>query len=174
MTSRRLPPTFFATLVFLFTWLAYAQIPRYVMQTWKITGDEPHYLLAAHSIVHDGDFDLKNNYLDGDHREFYSSGFLDPHIKEQPDGTWLLSHDIGLPVILAPAYAWGGRLGVMQFFAFAGALLAAQMFLLGWEVSGRWWAGALGWACLAFSAPVALYVFQIYPEMIGGLIVLWA
>lgn len=144
------------------------------MHTWKITGDEPHYLLAAHSLVHDGDLDLKNNYINGDHREFYSFGFLDPHVKEQPDGKWLLTHDIGLSFAVAPAYALGGRLGVMQFFAFAGAVLAAQMFLLGWEAGGKWWAGLLGWLSMAFSAPLSLYVFQIYPEMLGSLLVIWA
>lgn len=166
--------TIFASAVFLLTWIIYAQIVPWIMQTWKITGDEPHYLLAAHSLVYDGDLDLKNNYLNGDHREFYSSGFLDPHVREGADGKWLLAHDIGLPIIIAPAYAWGGRLGVMRFFAAVGALLAAQIFLLGWEASGRWWSGALAWAAMAFTSPLALYVFQIYPEMIGGLLMLWA
>ena len=165
---------FAATPVFMLTWLIYGQAIPYVMYTWKITGDEPHYLLAAHSLVHDGDLDLKNNYINGDHREFYSFGFLDPHVKEQPDGKWLLTHDIGLSFAVAPAYALGGRLGVMQFFAFAGAVLAAQMFLLGWEVGGKWWAGLLGWLSMAFSAPLSLYVFQIYPEMLGSLLVIWA
>ncbi len=166
-------PTLFTLPVFLLSWLIYSLVPPYVMQTWKITGDEPHYLLAAHSLAYDGDLDLKNNYLDGDHRDFYS-GFLDPHMREQPDGKWLLSHDIGLPVLIAPAYALEGRLGVMRFFAFVGAILAAQIFLLGWEVSGRWQGGALGWLAMAFSAPLALYVFQIYPEVVGGLVVLWS
>lgn len=166
-------PTLFALPVFLLSWLIYSLVPPYVMQTWKITGDEPHYLLAAHSLAYDGDLDLKNNYLDGDHRGFYT-GFLDPHVKEQPDGKWLLSHDMGLPALIAPAYALDGRLGVMRFFAFVGAILAAQIFLLGWEVSGRWQGGALGWLAMAFSAPLALYVFQIYPEMTGGLLVLWS
>ncbi len=165
--------TLYVLPVFLLSWLIYSLVPPYVMQTWKITGDEPHYLLAAHSLAYDGDLDLKNNYLDGDHRDFYS-GFLDPHVKEQPDGKWLLSHDIGLPVLMAPAYALDGRLGVMRFFAFVGAILATQLFLLGWEVSGRWQGGALGWLAMAFSAPLALYVFQIYPEVVGGLVVLWS
>ncbi len=166
-------PTLFALPVFLLSWLIYSLVPPYVMQTWKITGDEPHYLLAAHSLAYDGDLDLKNNYLNGDHKPFYF-GFLDPHIKEQADGKWLLAHDIGLPALIAPAYAFGGRLGVMRFFAFVGAILAAQMFLLGWEVSGRWQGGALAWLAMAFSAPLALYIFQIYPEMVGGLVVLWS
>ena len=34
-------------------------------------GDEPHYLLAADSIVDDGDVDLKDEYAAGEFREFY-------------------------------------------------------------------------------------------------------
>lgn len=146
----------------------------FVMVTWKITGDEPHYLLAAHSLVYDHDLDLKNNYLNGDHKFFYPLGFLDPHIKEQPDGAWLLAHDIGLPLVVAPAYALGGRLGVMHFLAVLGGLLAAQMFLLGWETSGHWWAGLAAWASLCLSAPLSLYVFQIYPELVGSLLLIFA
>ena len=167
-------PILAATFVFFLSWLIYAQMIPFVMHTWKITGDEPHYLLAAHSLAYDGDLDLKNNYLDGDHKYFYPLGFLDPHIKEQPGGAWLLSHDIGLPILIAPAYALGGRLGVMHFFALLGGCLAAQMYLLGWEASGKWWAGLLGGLSLAFSAPLSLYVFQVYPEMIGGLLCLFA
>jgi hypothetical protein len=160
-------------ILFLLTLLIFVQAIPYLLYTWAITGDEPHYLLAAHSLAKDGDLDLKNNYLSGDHLGFHP-GFLDPHIRQQPSGAWLMTHDVGLSVLIAPAYAWGGRAGVMQFFAVLGALLAVQMFLLGWEVTGRWWAGLAGWGAMAFSAPLALYVFQIYPEMIGSLMVIWA
>lgn len=163
-----------ALIHFLLTLIVYVQVVPWVMKTWKITGDEPHYLLAAHSLAYDGDLDLKNNYLDGDHRGFYSGGFLDAHIRQQPDGAWLLTHDIGLSILIAPAYRLGGRRGVVQFFAVVGAWLAAQMFLLGAETTGKWWAGALSSAALSFSAPLCLYVFQIYPEMIGGALTLWA
>ena len=27
-------------------------------------GDEPHYLLAAHSVVHDGDVDVRDEYAE--------------------------------------------------------------------------------------------------------------
>ncbi len=173
MTSARLTNYALRTTLFTITLLLYLQSIPYILYTWAITGDEPHYLLAAHSLVRDGDLDLKNNYLNGDHLAFHP-GFLDPHIKEQPNDVWLLTHDIGLPFLIAPAYALGGRVGVMQFFAVMGALLAVQMFLLGWEVTGQWGAGLLGWGAMTFSAPLALYVFQIYPEMLGSLIMLWA
>lgn len=174
MTFSRLTDYALRLTLFLVTLFLYLQAIPYLLYTWAITGDEPHYLLAAHSLVYDRDLDLGNNYAQRDYASFYADAFLDPHVKVQPTGAQLLSHDLGLPILIAPAYAWGGRLGVMQFFAAAGALLAVQMFLLSWEVTGQWWAGLLGWGAMTFSAPLALYVFQIYPEMIGSLIVVWA
>src|SRR6185503_16367169 len=144
----------FAPLIpFLITLFVYVQLIPYLLYTWAITGDEPHYLLAAHSLVYDHDLDLANNYAQQDYASFYPNAVLDPHVKIQPDGTQLLSHDIGLSLLMAPAYAWGGREGVMVFFAFLGACLATQMFLLGWEVTNHWWAGLLGWGAMTFSAP---------------------
>ncbi|MFQ5408265.1 MAG: glycosyltransferase family 2 protein, partial [Anaerolineales bacterium] len=166
--------TFLPVAIFLVTWLAYLAIMPTVLRTWKITGDEPHYLLAAHSLAFDHDLNLRDNYERRDYAAFYALPFLDRHVAVQPDGSERLTHDIGLPVVIAPAYWLGGRTGVMHLFAITGALLAVQMFLLGWEVSGRWWAGLAGWLGLAFSAPLVNYVFLIYPEALGGLLVIWA
>lgn len=167
-------PGFVVLPIIVVSWFIYAWLIPLVMVTWKVTGDEPHYLLAAYSLTHDGDLDLKNNYLHRDYAAFYAADYLDPHVKQQPNGAWLLVHDIGLPILIAPAFALAGRLGVMQFMAVVGALLAGQTFLLAWEVSGKFWAGLLAWLGLAFAAPLSLYVFQIYPELVGSLFVLFA
>lgn len=167
-------PLLAAALAGLAAWLVLQAMAPLVQRAWQITGDEPHYLLAAHSLVSDGDLDLANNYARADYRAFYAGPFLDPHVRVQPDGAQLLSHDVGLAFVLAPAYAWGGRGGVMQFLAALGGLLTAQMCLLGHEVTGRWWAGLLGSLSLALAAPLGLYVFQIYPELAGGLLLTWA
>jgi len=164
----------YASIIFLLTLFLYLRLVPIVMALWKITGDEPHYLLAAHSIVIDHDLDLKNNYINADYSRFYILAYLDMHTKIQPDGKHFLSHDIGLPFLIAPAYWWKEREGVMIFFAFIGALLAAQMFLLAYEVTTKWWAATLAWLTLILSVPITIYVFQIYPEAIGGLIVLWS
>jgi hypothetical protein len=145
-----------------------------VLATWHITGDEPHYLLAAQSLVVDGDLNLKNNYQDRQYTAFYDAAYLDPHIKVVSESTWLPTHDVGFPLLIAPAYALGGRKGVMVWMAFMGALMATQLFLLGWEVSGTKWAGGAAWLGLAFSAPLSLYVLQIYPELAGSLVVTYA
>ena len=104
-----------ASIIFLLTLFLYLRLVPVVMALWKITGDEPHYLLAAHSIVIDHDLDLKNNYLNADYSKFYILAYLDTHTKIQPDGKHFLSHDIGLPFLIAPAYWWKEREGVMIF-----------------------------------------------------------
>ena len=43
-------------------------------------GDEPHYLLAAHSVVHDGDVDVRDEYAERAYSDFY------PH-RLRPAGT---------------------------------------------------------------------------------------
>jgi hypothetical protein len=67
------------------------------------SGDEPHYLVIAHSIAFDFDFDVANNY--GRNEPLIAGGGLDPepHIRRGVGGTMRPIHDIGLPVLYAPA-----------------------------------------------------------------------
>ncbi|MBL8057843.1 MAG: hypothetical protein JNK29_14160 [Anaerolineales bacterium] len=167
-------PLAVAALAFAIAGLVYQALLPVALRAWPATGDEPHYLLAAHSLAFDGDLDLANNYANRDYAAFYPAGFLDPHVRVQPDGAQLLSHDLGLPLLIALPYAAGGRAGVLQFQVVLGALLAAQMALLGYEAAGKWWAGLLGALALALTAPLGLYTFQVYPELAGSLLFLWA
>jgi hypothetical protein len=66
------------------------------------TGDEPHYLAAAHSIAFDGDLDLANNY--GANEPLVGGGVLKPdtHVRTGVDGSARPVHDVGLPLMLAP------------------------------------------------------------------------
>ena len=84
-TSRSPHPIlrFLPLLLFFVTLVVYFQLIPYLLYTWAITGDEPHYLLAAHSLVYDHDLDLANNYADQDYASFYPSALLDPHVKIQ-------------------------------------------------------------------------------------------
>jgi hypothetical protein len=72
----------------------------------SVTGDEPHYLLIAQSLIADRDLDLRNNYENDDARRFGAPG-LQPelHARAARDGRLMPAHDIGLPVLLIPAYA---------------------------------------------------------------------
>jgi len=161
-----------AWLVFLATFAIYAALVPWMVRVWPRTGDEPHYLLAAHSLVFDGDFDLSNNYAQHDYVTFYSEPELNPHTRPGLNGQAVLTHNLGLSILLAPAYRLGGLVGVEYFLAALGALLAANVFLLGYQLTGNWPAAGIGWLAISFTPPVLWYVFLVYPEMVGGLCIL--
>lgn len=76
-----------------------------------ITGDEPHYLLMAHSIALDGDIAVEADYravADGDVRAGMRmrGTDLDRHVIRREDGLHF-SHPLGLPLLAAPWIALG-------------------------------------------------------------------
>ncbi len=152
---------------------AYFALALWMTAHWKPLGDEPHYLLAAHSLAVDRDVDLANNYAQRDFQNFLEGETLDPHVKILPNGAQILNHDLGLPFLLALPYALGGRAGAELFLALCGALLAWQMWKLAYDVTRDARASTLAWFALAFTPPLVLYGALIYPEVIGALIFIW-
>jgi hypothetical protein len=141
-----------------------------VERTWRPTGDEPHYLLAAHSLVTDLDFDLANNYHQLDYLDFYYSKDITPQVRLTPSGQQILDHQLALPVLIAPAYALAGRAGVLAFQVILASLLAGLTFKLAALVS-RDNMGALLAALVVSLGPLLLfYPYLIYPELIAGLL----
>lgn len=131
-----------------------------------ITGDEPHYLIIAASLLRDGDLDVRNNYRhDAEAREIF--GPIRPHAWRTPDG-WRSFHAPGLGLLLAIPFGVGGVVGARV----ALALLVAG--LLGW--TGWVWARdrlsasdtALVTAGIVLSAPVVAGGGYLYPDLLGG------
>jgi hypothetical protein len=74
------------------------------------SGDEPHYLIVAESLVSDGDLDLSNNYFNGDARWFGADDLVPlAHAARTRHGSLWSTHDVGLPVLVAPVYALATR-----------------------------------------------------------------
>jgi hypothetical protein len=97
-TTRR--PWLVPVAVFLFIW-GLSTHGKY-----SVSGDEPHYLMVAHSLVTDGDLDVANNYAANDGRHFGHAGLvMDRHGRVAPSGATLPVHDVGLSVLVAPVYA---------------------------------------------------------------------
>ncbi len=168
-----------AWLVFLVTLLAYISLVPWVSRRWWLTGDEPHYLLVTHSLLTDRDLELSNNYLEKDFTLFYVGDRIDPHVTIGPDGRSYPSHTVGLSVLLLPAYALGYRIlgshaGVLYFLNLMAALLAANVYLLCYEVTGRKFSSLLAWVVTAFTPPVMQYAYEVYPEIIGALLLVWS
>lgn len=132
----------------------------------QYAGDEPHYLLAAKSIVNDHDVDLRNQFADRSYREFYA-GRLGHHGVETK-GYLYETHGIGFALLIAPAYAVGGAKGVELFLAALAALCLLLAYRLVLRVVPDPW--ALG-ATLAVgvSPPMLAYSTAVYPEMTAAL-----
>src|SRR5215217_2048494 len=105
-------------------------------------GDEPHYLLAARSIVEDGDVDVRDEYAERAYAEFYPYE-LRRHGRTT-EGRLNEPHGVGFPLLIAPAYAIGGVKGVELFLAAIAAL------------------------AVALSPPFLAYGSAVYPELAAG------
>src|SRR5690242_8925690 len=125
----------FERAIFLVSLVVYVALALWMTGHWIPLGDEPHYLLAAHSLAFDHDLDLANNYAHQDFSSYMHGDTLDPHVKILPDGTQVLNHDLGLPIVITLPYAIGGRAGVELFLAVFAAVLAVQIFNLAYAVT---------------------------------------
>jgi 4-amino-4-deoxy-L-arabinose transferase-like glycosyltransferase len=125
-------------------------------------GDEPHYLLTAKSIVEDGNVDLTDEYRDRAYRSFYPRT-LEPH-GVLTKGRLNEPHGVGLPLLIAPAFAIGGEKGVEIFLAALAALAVALAYRLALRVVPDPWAlGAT--VAVGLSPPLVAYSTAVYPEL---------
>jgi hypothetical protein len=135
-------------------------------------GDEPHYLAATQSLLHDADLKVANNYENGDYLEYFP-GRLEPHFLKRSTGGDIYSiHAPGVSVIVLPAFAVAGYAGAVWMMIVVAALSVALMWQLAFTVSGSIAAAWAGVAGVSLSAPYFFHTFTIYPEIIGGLCVL--
>jgi hypothetical protein len=128
-------------------------------------GDEPHYLLAAKSIVEDGDVDVLDEYAGRAYADFYP---YDLHRHGRPtEGRLNEPHGVGFPLLIAPAYAVGGAKGVELFLAAIAALAVALGYGLALRAAPDPW--ALGAAvAVGLSPPFLAYGTAVYPELAAG------
>jgi hypothetical protein len=128
------------------------------------SGDEIDYLLMAQSVWREGDLDLRDNFARGDHLEYLGGLDRMPGGTRRADGRSYPTHSAGLPVLLAPAYALGGRAACVVLLA----LVAAGLGLLARDLARR--SGAdeeaalLAWAA-ATGPPVLFYTAFLYAEV---------
>jgi hypothetical protein len=156
--ARASPAALFAVAVAL-----YAGMGLWYASRLRVSGDEPHYLLMAQSLWREGDLDLADNHARGDWRE-NSPGPIAPHYgAPRADGRPFPAHSPGLPFLLAPVYALGGRLACVVVLAIlaAGATAAARTLAL--QATGSREAAFAAWVA-ALGPPLAYYAFHVYTE----------
>lgn len=160
------------SLVFAFLpWVVYLALQPWMGAQRAVDGDEPYYLLLAHSIAYDGDVDLTNNYV-ADWRRFTDRP-LKPQLGDPvgPQGQLRSRHSALLPMALAPIYRLGGLPAVRGAFALISALLAWMVLRLAFHYRPQAPTLALWvWAGVAFGPPLLLYSYQIWAEVPAALL----
>lgn len=100
------------------------------------SGDEPNYLTVAHSLVTDGDLDLSDDYRDLVYAPYHPA-VLSPHYRPgSASGSRYSMHGIGLPLIIAPAYALGRMFGPGAMVALPRATLLLLYGVFAWVLYG--------------------------------------
>jgi hypothetical protein len=142
------------------------------------SGDEPHYLLMTHSLLHDGDLDLAGNYRDRDYNAYMSKTVTIPQIhvvRGRKPGTAYSFHSPGTAFVMLPFYAAGsllGKTGLILFVKFGmslfGALFGLQVFLYARDAWKDERLAVILWALVTLATPVYFYAVHVYPELIVG------
>jgi len=145
----------------------------------SFSGDEPYYLLTAHSLLQDGDINLANNYAQQDYFHFYSKKDH-PRLKlgiygrkgREGKGTIYPINLPGISVLMLPFY-WLSQLVSGRWLTFIlktslslwASLLGLQVYLYAREVWEKERLSLGLWALYAFSAPILFYAVHLYPEV---------
>ena len=140
-----------------------------------LTGDEPHYLVVAHSIVNDGDLDLRDDYaVEKAWQSFYSGSSLQPHYAPGLGGHYS-THQTGLAFYLVPFYWLGIAFGNVIFWvrlamAVLWVAMAVNIYLLCRDLGLPRDVSVAAWLFAVFSVPLAFYSYSIYPEVPAALL----
>jgi hypothetical protein len=153
--------------------VVYAALGTWVTNVQGVGGDEPHYLMITESLLRDGDLRIENNHNDRDYASFFPLP-LSPHFVQRGVNRVIYSiHSPGLPALLLPAYAAGGRLGANLFIALLASLTGLAIFLVARAVSTP--AIALTtWLGICFTTPFLMHGWLLYPEMAAACVMAWA
>ena len=178
-------------MVFTATLLLYAALsPRVEQRLDPVTGDEPFYMMTAHNILAGRGLDETASWAKADYQqEFYPrlplpAGWqgwdtyplvIPPHDSKGTIPPGLYSkHGLGVSLLILPLYALGKRAAIVLFLNLIGALVAANVFLLALEASGKTWIALVVWLAFSFSVPLMPYAYLIFPEIFAALFVVYA
>jgi hypothetical protein len=132
-----------------------------IQQTVGLSGDEPHYLLVAHSLIHDGDLRVAEDYKEESFREFFS-GKMGPHLAH---GTPYSVHGVGLPLLLLPGFALLGLGGVLLTEALLGAFTVREVYRAGELLTDNRTAALLAAVGFGVTTPALFLCTAAYPEL---------
>jgi len=146
-----------------------------------VTGDEPHYLVMTSGIINHGSLEQTAPYREEfETRRIYQHGLTPKDAQPSPENTHAVLgshglfnvHNIGLPLLLATPFLFGGVLGAKLMMVFFGALV----IVAAWKFSSHFSENKNHrlWALIgaAIALPLVPASNQIYPDVLAGLITL--
>jgi hypothetical protein len=158
-------------------------------RTLLLTGDEPEYLLAAWSLAHDRDLNLRNNLEEQSWKAFQDrlvcdvthgdlnyfkrvSPFMEKADPEQWKNTQLLVHRPGTAVLLSPAAFSKTRMRWWAYFIIATltSLGGLGILLLAFSQGIPPFKASLLSLAVILSPPSVLYANQAFPEIPAALL----
>ena len=145
-----------------------ASVAVHSRQQFPPAGDEPHYLLIAHSLLVDHDLKVSNNYEHGDYRAYYPGRIWPHYARPAKDGSLYSLHAPGLPVLIAPALAVGGYRAVVLWIAVISALGTLFVWKAAYALTSDVAAAWVAWAAAALTVPTVLESTLIYPDAVAG------
>ncbi|MEI7640545.1 MAG: hypothetical protein WCJ46_03425 [bacterium] len=152
---------FFVFYFALSLWLNYANEPA---------GDEPIYLLTAHSIIYDRDLNLKNNYEKKDYASYYSRELKSQETERA--GKLYSYHPVLSSVIIAPFYALAGRAGATLAANTIAALAIALLFLFLLKTGETMQTAFFTAGIAGFFTPAMSFSNQLCADVLSGVLVL--
>lgn len=160
----------------------YRQHAYGVLSTPRVLrGEEPHFLMMAHSLAHDGDLRLSREYISsmkgGPERGVYwakrPAEYFLMHFTRKPDFSLVGTHPVGLSAVLA-AILWplAGtpwmEAGAIWVTALVGSLGVLTFIRLLEAFGFSWQATRSAALCLAFATPWFAYSRTLYTEVYLG------
>jgi hypothetical protein len=136
------------------------------------TGDEPHYLIIANSLLSDRDLKVENNYRQQDYRAYFAGTLRPDYLRRGQDSEIYSIHAPGLPALVAPVFALFGYSGVLALLAAVSGAATGVAWSAAWRVTEDAGAAWFGWAAVALSAPFFFQSFVMYPDALGAAIVM--
>lgn len=188
-TSVRLP-----VIVFAAAFIVYGGVAPWMALSSGPQGDESHFMILTHSLVYDHDFDVSNNYANGDYKEQfpppspgemrgYPYAFMqrdgieylphEPHVVRNFRGQMMLQHDPGLPMLIAPGYALDKREGALFTMALVGAAGAAAIFEISVALGVGIWPALLTVALFCFTCPYWVFTQSAISDICGAAAITW-
>ncbi len=145
----------------------------HVYATNPITGDEPHYLLVAHSILTDHDVLVWDDTFVDAPPAVISAMAPGATFASAHSSNGYTIHGLLLPLLVLPAYSLGGVLGAKLFMAALAGLIPFAVYALARaELGAGPWPLATA-VVLALGQPFLAASNQVFPDLLAGLVVFY-